>query len=64
MIFAIIEEQEVVNTIVAEQDFIDQHFPDAVDITDNPTVSTGWSYVDGQFIDTSISAPAEEVTND
>lgn len=62
MIFAIIEGQEVVNTIVAEQDFIDQHFPDAVDITNNPGVSVGWGYVDGQFIDTSITMPIEEPT--
>lgn len=60
MRFAIIENQEVVNTIVAEQDFIDQHFPGAIDITNNPSVSISWGYVDGQFIDTSISAAAEE----
>lgn len=62
MRFAIIENQEVVNTIVAEQDFIDQHFPDAVDITNNLSVSISWKYIDGQFIDTSISAPVEEPT--
>ena len=64
MIFAIIEEREVVNTIVAEQDFIDEHFLGAINITNNPAVSIGWGYVDGQFIDTSISAPSKtsEVT--
>lgn len=55
MRFAIIENQEVVNTIVAEQDFIDQHFPGAIDITNNSSVSISWGYVDGQFIDTSIT---------
>jgi len=64
MRFAIIENQEVVNTIVAEQDFIDQHFPGAVDITNNPSVSISWGYVGGQFIDTSISVSEEEPTND
>jgi hypothetical protein len=64
MIFAIIEEQEVVNTIVAEQDFIDQHFPGAVNITDNLSVSIGWGYIDGQFIDTSLTLSPEESTND
>lgn len=63
MRFAIIENQEVVNTIVADQDFIDQHFPGAVDITNNPSVSISWGYVDGQFIDTSISVSSiEELT--
>jgi hypothetical protein len=64
MRFAIIENQEVVNTIVAEQDFIDQHFPGAIDITNNPSVSISWGYVDGQFIDTSISTQLEEPAND
>jgi hypothetical protein len=64
MRFAIIENQEVVNTIVAEQDFIDQHFPGAVDITNNLAVSISWKYVDGQFIDTSLSTSEQESTND
>jgi hypothetical protein len=62
MIFAIIENQEVVNTIVAEQDFIDKHFPNAVNITNNLAVSIGWSYVDEQFIDTSIQTSLVEPT--
>lgn len=60
MRFAIIENQEVVNTIVAEQNFIDQHFPSAIDITNNLSISIGWKYVDGQFIDTSLILSPEE----
>jgi hypothetical protein len=55
--YAIIENQLVVNVIVAEQEFIDAHYPDAV--LTNDAVCVGWNYVDNQFI---LPAPIEQPT--
>lgn len=55
--YAIIENNLVVNVIVAEQDFIDAHYPNAV--LANDAVSPGWNYVDNQFI---LPAPIETPT--
>lgn len=50
MIFAVIENGLVVNTIIADQDFIDKVYPDAVDITEldlKPEI--GWTYDKKKF---------------
>lgn len=50
MIFAVIENGLVINTIIADQDFIDKVYPDAVDITDlDPRPSSGWTYDKKKF---------------
>jgi hypothetical protein len=55
--YAIIENEQVTNVIVAEQDFVDAHYPDAV--LANDAVCPGWNYVDNQFI---LPAPIETPT--
>ena len=50
MIFAIIENELVINTIVADQDFVDKVYPDAVEITDlDPRPAIGWTYDKKKF---------------
>lgn len=49
-VYAIIEDDLVANTIVADQNFIDQNFPGAINITNmSPRPGIGWTYVNGQF---------------
>jgi len=48
MRYAIIENKEVVNVIVADQDFVDANFPNAIECDD--VVSVGWSYDKKKFI--------------
>lgn len=48
MRYAIIENKQVVNVIVADQDFIDANCPDAIECDD--VVSVGWSYNNKKFI--------------
>jgi hypothetical protein len=48
MRYAIIENKEVVNVIVADQEFIDAHYPDAIECDD--FVSVGWRYDKKKFI--------------
>lgn len=43
MIYAIIENGIVINTIVADEKFIKKNFPDAIDITDL-NVGINWLY--------------------
>jgi len=51
MIFAIMKDNIVVNTIVAEQDFIDEVYPGSIDITDLEfRPSTGWTYNNGEWV--------------
>jgi hypothetical protein len=51
MIFAIIENDKIINTIVADQSFIDEHYPNAVNIDAvDPMPGIGWDYVGGEFI--------------
>jgi hypothetical protein len=50
MIFAIIENGLVINTILADQDFVDKVYPDAVEITElDPRPSIGWTYDKKKF---------------
>lgn len=50
MIFAVIENGLVVNTILADQDFVDKVYPDAVEITDiDPQPAIGWTYDKKKF---------------
>lgn len=52
MIFADIENGLVKNTFIADQEFVNDHYPNAVEITDmNPRPSFGWIYEDGKFIE-------------
>lgn len=48
MNYAIIENDKVVNIIVADADFIAEHYPDAIEIDE--IAGIGWSYIDGTFI--------------
>lgn len=50
--FAIIENEQVVNVIAADQNFIDEHYPDAIciDEMERPP-SLGWSYKGKKFIE-------------
>lgn len=60
--YAIIEENKVINTIIADEDFIQQYYPDnAVDISDNLLVCMGYEYIDGEF-SLPIVVPTEEPT--
>lgn len=49
MKWAIIENNKVKNVISANQDFIDENYPDAIDVTQTPC-APNWSYIDGEFI--------------
>ena len=52
MIFAVIENDLVINTIIADQDFVDKVYPDAVEITDlDPRPGIGWTYNKKKFIE-------------
>lgn len=48
MIFAIIENEIVVNTIVADKDFVESNYEEAVEIT-NEEVSIGFTYKNKKF---------------
>jgi len=48
MRYAIVENELVINIIVAEQDFIDAHYPDAIECNDG--VNIGHIYKDDNFI--------------
>jgi flavin reductase (DIM6/NTAB) family NADH-FMN oxidoreductase RutF len=49
MRFAIVENEIVVNTIEASQSFVDEHFPNAINI-EEVTAGIGWTYNKGKFI--------------
>jgi hypothetical protein len=50
MIYAVIKNGVVDNTIVASQSFVNQHYPGAIRIDQmNPIPGVGWSYSNGQF---------------
>ena len=60
--YAIIEGTKVINTIIADEDFIQQHYPDnAVDISDNLLVCQGYDYIDGEFSLPFIEYVEEEI---
>lgn len=49
--FAIIENEVVVNCIVADDEFVAEFYPTAIEIDDVvPEPCPGWWYKDGQFI--------------
>lgn len=49
-IYAIIENNKVKNTIVADDNFIAQFYPGSPRIDQlDPVPGIGWDYVDGQF---------------
>ena len=48
MRYAIIENKQVINVIVADQDFVDANCPNAIECDD--VVSVGWSYDKKKFI--------------
>lgn len=49
MKWAIIEGDKVKNVIVATQEFIDNNFPNAVNV-DDVMCGVHWSYIEGKFI--------------
>lgn len=58
MNWAIIENGRVKNTIFADEEFIEKHYPDAIDITD-ANVGVNWLY-DGK----DFSAPPVKVEDE
>ena len=48
MRYAIIENKEVVNVIVADQEFVDAHYTNAIECDD--LVCVGWEYDKKKFI--------------
>lgn len=62
MRFAIVTNELVENIIVADQDFIDVHYPNAINV-DDKNCGIGWSYADGQFIAPPFVRNMEEVTS-
>ena len=49
-VYAIIENGLVVNTIVADQNFINQNYPDAINITNiSPRPGINWTYQNNTF---------------
>jgi hypothetical protein len=60
MIFAVIKNNLVINTIVADQDFVDKVYPDAVKC--NNSVGIGWIWDGTNFI---VPAPnIKEIPNE
>lgn len=49
MRYAIIENDIVINIIVANQEFVDQYYPAAINV-DGVDCGIGWSYIDGEYI--------------
>lgn len=50
MIYAIIQSGVVVNTIVADPEFISQFYPESIRIDNlDPIPGIGWLYLDGVF---------------
>jgi hypothetical protein len=57
--FAVLEGENVINVIVADSDFIAQHYPAAIECADE--VSVGWCY-DGKDFYIRVYEVEEEVT--
>lgn len=49
MRYAIINNDIVINIIVADQEFVDQYYAGAINV-DGVDCGIGWSYTDGEFI--------------
>jgi len=51
VIYAVMNEDRVENTIVADKEFVDEFYKGAIDITDvEPRPSIGWTYDGKKFI--------------
>jgi len=59
MKFAIVENKIVINTIEATQSFVDEHYPNAINI-DEIIAGIGWTYDKGKFV--APPMPEEEIT--
>lgn len=57
MRYAIVENGIVVNVIVAEQDFIDENYPDAIPLSDEDRAGLSYTYENGKFIEPEIIVP-------
>lgn len=55
--YAIIENNTIVNVINADEQFISEHYPEAILCADN--VGVGDGYIDGQFISNSLAEVIE-----
>lgn len=65
--YVIIKDNKVENIIEAEQDFIDQHYPDAVLLKEGEVASIYWEVKDGKYIqplEEFLPPVVEELTND
>ena len=49
MKYAIINNDIVINIIVADQEFVDQYYAGAINV-DGVDCGIGWFYIDGEFI--------------
>ena len=51
MIYAVMNEDRVENTIVADKEFVDKFYPTAIEITKlDPRPSIGWTYDGKKFV--------------
>jgi len=50
MRYAIVKDGLVDNIIVAEQDFVNNNYPDAILLSDDDFVNLGYTYSEGKFI--------------
>ena len=62
MRYAIIKESFVENVIIADQEFIEAHYPEAIECPEE--VYVGWNYADGQFIAPPLIQNMEEAFSD
>jgi hypothetical protein len=60
MRYAILENDQVVNIIEADLEFIESHDLNAVELNDS--IGIGWSYVDGSFIAPASIQVTDETT--
>lgn len=60
--YVIVKNNQVENIIEAEQDFIDQHYPDAVLLKEGEVASIYWEVKDGKYIQSAeeLVPPVEE----
>ena len=62
--YAIIKNNIVENTIEADQEFIDAHYPDAVLLNEGDVAGPGWTFENGIYKSPDTTVLTEESTND
>jgi hypothetical protein len=59
MKYAIVENKNIINVIEANEDFINNYYPNAILLDDDSQVSIGWTY-DGKAFKNTIVMVADE----